>query len=299
MSTLAASVLAVAVMQASPAPSPSPQAAPATPAPAASAAAPAPPMHEKGLPPNDAGAKAALEKSPRHGEWMDVTVPGAAAPLKTWVVYPERKDKAGVVIVIQEIFGLSPWIRSVADQLAADGFIAVAPDFLSGKGPGGGGTDSVSSRDEVVKLVRSLTPEEVTAQLNAVREKATKLPAANGKSATLGFCWGGARSFAYAAAQPALNAAVVFYGTSPDVPALATIKAPVLGLYGGDDARVNATIPPAEAEMKTLGKTFEPHIYDGAGHGFLRQQEGRDGANLKASKEAWPRVVSFLKEHLK
>src|SRR5688572_16047265 len=201
------------------------------------------------LPADAAGARARLAASPRHGEW--VMISAGADSVRAFVVYPERKDKAPVVVVVHEIFGLSPWIRSVADQLAADGFIAVAPDFLSGKGPGGGGTDSVSSRDEVVKLVRSLTPEEVTAQLNAVREKATKLPAANGKSATLGFCWGGARSFAYAAAQPALNAAVVFYGTSPDVPALATIKAPVLGLYGGDDARVNATIPPAEAEMKT------------------------------------------------
>ena len=293
MSVLVASVVAAALVQA-PAPSPSP----AAPSPAASAA-PAPPIHEKGLPPNDAASKAALEKSPRHGEWMEVTVPGGGAPLRAWVVYPERKDKAGVVIVIQEIFGLSPWIRSVADQLAADGFIAVAPDFLSGRGPGGGGTDAFTSRDDTVKAVRELTPDQVTAQLNAVRDNAMKLPAANGKSATLGFCWGGARSFAYATTQPALNAAVVFYGTSPDAPALATIKAPVLGLYGGDDARVNATIAPAEAEMKKLGRTYEPHVYDGAGHGFLRQQEGRDGANLKASQQAWPRVVSFLKEHLK
>jgi carboxymethylenebutenolidase len=297
MSVLVASVLAAALVQSpAPSPSPSPAAAPASPA---ASAAPAPPIHEKGLPPNDAASKAALEKTPRHEEWMDVALPGGGPPLRTWVVYPERKDKAGVVIVIHEIFGLTPWIRSVADQLAADGFIAVAPDFLSGRAPGGGGTDAFTSRDDTVKAVRDLTPDEVTARLNAVRDSAIKLPAANGKSATLGFCWGGARSFAYAGAQPALNAAVVFYGTSPDAPALATVKAPVLGLYGGDDARVNATIAPAEAELKKLGRTYEPHVYDGAGHGFLRQQEGRDGANLKASQQAWPRVVSFLKQHLK
>jgi carboxymethylenebutenolidase len=175
----------------------------------------------------------------------------------------------------------------------------VAPDLLSGHGPGGGGTESAGSRDDVVKLIRTLTPEEVTARLSAVRDYAIKLPASNGKSATIGFCWGGTTSFAYATAQPGLNAAVVFYGTSPDAASLARIKAPVLGHYGGDDARVDATIPPAEAEMKKLGKTYEPHVYEGAGHGFLRAQDDRDGANLKATKQAWPRTISFLRDQLK
>jgi carboxymethylenebutenolidase len=246
------------------------------------------------LPPGDDAAKAALNTSPRHGEWVSVKA-GNGEPIQTWVVYPERKDKAGVVIVIHEIFGLSDWIRAVADRLAAEGFIAVAPDMLSGEGPGGGGTDSVPSRDDVVKLVRGLTPEKVSARLNAVRDYATKLPAANGKSATVGFCWGGSQSFAYAAEQPALNAAVVYYGTAPeDASALARIKAPVVGFYGGDDARVGATIPSTEAEMKRLGKSYEPNIYEGAGHGFLRQQDGRDGANLKATQQAWPRTIAFL-----
>ncbi|HYO14737.1 MAG TPA: dienelactone hydrolase family protein [Thermoanaerobaculia bacterium] len=262
------------------------------------AAAPAPAPRNENLPPSEEQAKAALEKSPRHGEWVDIKT-ASGTPIRTWVVYPERKDKAGVVIVIQEIFGLTDWIRGVADQLAKEGFIAVAPDMISGLGPNGGGTESVPSRDDVVKLVRGLTPEEATARLNAVHDWAVKLPAANGKSATIGFCWGGARSFAYAAAQPALDAAVVYYGTSPEAAGLAKIKAPVLGLYGADDARVNATIEPAQAEMKKLGKTYEPNIYDGAGHGFLRQQDGRDGANLKATQQAWPRTVAFLREHLK
>jgi carboxymethylenebutenolidase len=271
--------------------------APAAPSPSAPAT-PAPPR-DPNLPAGEETAKAALESSPRHGEYVDVKVEGGKAPIRTWVVYPERKDKAGVVIIIHEIFGLSDWIRAVADQLAREGFIAVAPDLVSGHGPGGGGTASAASRDDVVKLVREITPDEATAGLNAVRDYAMKLPAANGKTATIGFCWGGARSFAYAAAQPALNAAVVYYGTSPDAPALATIKAPVLGLYGGDDARVNATIPPAEAEMKKLGKTYEPHIYDGAGHGFLRGQSQREGANLKATAQAWPRTIAFLRAQLK
>jgi len=266
----------------------------ATAAPAAQAPAPRDPA----LPAAEETAKAQLETSPRHGEWVDVKVPGSATPIRTFVVYPERKDKAPVVVVIHEIFGLSDWIRGVADQLARDGFIAVAPDLLSGKGPNGGGTDAVASRDDVVKLVRGLTPEEVVAGLNAVRDYAVKLPAANGKSATVGFCWGGSTSFNYAAAQPALNAAVVYYGSSPDAAKLAAIKAPVLGLYGGNDARVNATIEPASAEMKRLGKTYEPNIYDGAGHGFLRQQSGQDGSNLKATQQAWPTMLAFLRKNL-
>ncbi|HSK79471.1 MAG TPA: dienelactone hydrolase family protein [Thermoanaerobaculia bacterium] len=269
------------------------------PKPTPSAPATAPAARDENLPPSDAQAKAALEKSPRHGEWVDIKLPGGGTPIRTWVVYPERKEKAGVVIVIQEIYGLSDWLRGVADQLARDGFIAVAPDLISGMGPNGGGTDSVASRDEVVKLVRALTPEEATARLNAVHDYAAKIPAGNGKTATIGFCWGGARSFSFAATEPDLDAAVVYYGTSPEAAELAKIKAPVLGLYGEDDARVNATIPPAEAEMKKLGKTYEPHIYKGAGHGFLRQQDGREGANLKAAQEAWPRTIAFLREHLK
>jgi len=265
---------------------------------AASAVSPPAAARDDSLPPSEQDAKAALERSPRHGELVDVKAP-SGGPVKTWIVYPERKDKAGVVIVIHEIFGLSDWVRGVADQLAREGFIAVAPDLISGHGPGGGGTDSAGSRDDVVKLIRGLTPEEVTLRLNAVRDWAIKLPAANGKSATIGFCWGGGQSFAYAAAQPGLNAAVVYYGTSPDAPALAKIRAPVLGLYGGDDARVDATIAPAEAEIKKLGKIYEPHIYEGAGHGFLRAQADRDGANAKAARQAWPRTVSFLRDNLK
>jgi carboxymethylenebutenolidase len=266
---------------------------------AASAAPAAPAPRDEKLPPAEDQAKEALNKSPRHGELVDVKLAGGPA-IKTWIVYPERKDKAGVVIVIHEIFGLSDWIRGVADQLAKEGFIAVAPDLLSGKGPNGGGTESAASRDDVVKMVRELKPDETTARLNAVREWAIKLPAANGKSGTVGYCWGGSASFAYASAQPGLNAAVVYYGTAPtDEAAIAAIKAPVLGNYGGDDARVGATVAPTEAAMKKAGKSYEPHTYDGAGHGFLRQQSGKDGANMKATQQAWPRTIAFFKENLK
>lgn len=245
------------------------------------------------LPPAEENAKARLEKSPRHGEYVDIKVSGV--PIRTWVVYPERRDKAPVVIVIHEIFGLSDWIRAVADQLAAEGFIAVAPDLVSGKGPNGGGTDSVSSRDDVVNLVRKLTPDEVVTRLNAVRDYALGIPAGNKKVSTVGFCWGGSTSFSYATKQAGLSAAVVYYGTSPETPSLAQVKAQVLGLYGADDARVVSTVDPAKQEMQKLGKSYEVHIYDGAGHGFLRDQNGRNGANRKASEQAWPRTVEFIR----
>jgi carboxymethylenebutenolidase len=238
-------------------------------------------------------AKARLEKSSCHGEYATVDVAGT--PVKTWVVYPERKDKAPAVIVIHEIFGLTDWIRAVADQLAADGFIALAPDLLSGKGPSGGGTAAFPDRDAVIAAVSGLPRAEVDARLKAVRAYALGLPAASGKTATVGFCWGGAASFAFAAAEPALDAAVVYYGTPP--PDLSTVKAPVLGLYGGNDARVDTTIEGTTATMAKLGKSYEPHVYVNAGHGFLRAQDNPD--NRKAAEQAWPRTVEFLRERTK
>ncbi|MDB5319293.1 MAG: Dienelactone hydrolase-related enzyme [Phycisphaerales bacterium] len=249
------------------------------------------------LPPGEKEAKARLDASPRHGEWVEIAVPGSDAKMKAFVVYPERKEKAPVVIVIQEIFGLSDWIRSVADQLAADGFIAIAPDLLSG--PAGKGTDALGDRSAVTKAVSGLDPKLVTTMLNATRDYALKIPAANGKTATIGFCWGGGTSFRYATEQPDLNAAVVYYGTSPNAAALEKLKAPVLGNYGGNDNRVNATIKPAEDKVKELKKTYEPNIYEGAGHGFLRQQDGQNGANQKAAEQAWPKTITFLRENTK
>ncbi len=248
-----------------------------------------------GLPADATEAVNRLNASPRHGEWVDVK--DGSDTIRSWVVYPERSDKAPVVIVIHEIFGLTDWVRGVADQFAAEGFIAIAPDLLSGKGPDGGNTDSVDQQG-AVQLVRGLDPGEVVRRLNATAKYATALPAATAKYGSVGFCWGGSTSFRYATAQPGLAGAVVYYGTSPDTAALAKIQAPVLGLYGGNDARVNTTIPDAEAEMKRLGKSFEKEIYEGAGHGFLRQQDGQQGANMKAAKAAWPRTVAFFKKHL-
>lgn len=262
------------------------------------AAGSAPAAPPAAIPPGEVGAKAALETSPRHHEWVDVALSGDAGKLSLFVAFPERKDKAPVVLVIHEVYGLTDWLRAVADRLAADGFIAIAPDMLTGRGPGGGGTEKFSSRDDVVRAVRELTPAQVTAALDAASRYGRALPAATGKLATIGFCWGGAQSFSHATVRAELDAAVVYYGTSPEPSALAALHAPVLGLYGEDDARVNATVGPAEARMKEMGKTFLTATYPGAGHGFLRAQDGRDGANLAAALKAWPATVEFLKKHL-
>ncbi|HVT90388.1 MAG TPA: dienelactone hydrolase family protein, partial [Tepidisphaeraceae bacterium] len=194
---------------------------------------------------NGAAAIAALKASTRHGEWVDVEMPGSETKIKSFVVYPERPDKAGVVIVIHEIFGLSDWVRGVADQLASEGFIAIAPDLVSGMGPGGGGTESLGNN--ATRTVSSLPVDEQFKRLEAVRDYALKIPAANGKIGTVGFCWGGTASFNYAARQPKLNGAIVYYGTAPSKELMARIECPVLGCYGGNDARVTATVEPTKA----------------------------------------------------
>ena len=250
------------------------------------------------IPAGEAEAKAALEKSPRHHEWVNIPVPGSQTKLSSFIVYPERKDKAPVIIVIMEIYGLTDWLRAVTDSLAAEGFIAVAPDLLSGLGPGGGGTEAFASRDDVVKAVSGLSSLQVVTMLDAVKDHAISLPAATQKFATVGFCWGGGQSFHYATVQPKLGAAVVFYGLSPPLEALRATSAPVLGLYGEDDARVVSTVRPAEEKMKELGKIYITHIYKDAGHGFLRAQGERNGANLEASRQAWPAAIQFLRQNL-
>ncbi|MFA6504956.1 MAG: dienelactone hydrolase family protein [Treponemataceae bacterium] len=248
------------------------------------------------LPPAEAGAKDRLNSSPRHGEWARYPAAGGDS-VDAWVVYPERKEKAPVVVVIHEIYGLTDWVRAVADQFAAEGFIAVAPDLLSGKGPGGKGSVGME-KDTATALIRNLGAEEVVKRLDATAEYSKSLPSAATRFAVVGYCWGGGISFAYATARPDLSAAIVFYGTSPAAQSLAAVKAPVLGLYGGNDNRVNATIPAASNEMQRLGKRYETEIYQGAGHGFLRQQDGQNGANMAATEKAWARVVNFLKAEL-
>ena len=255
------------------------------------------------LPADANTATAQLARSPRHGEWQMVRVPGAngaADSVRAWVVYPERATKAPVVLVVHEIFGLTTWVRAVADQLAADGFIAVAPDLLTGK-LASGHPDSLDVQAAVAQI-RRLESAEVQRRLAGVATWAMARPAAAPRYGIVGFCWGGTTSFEHAVAAPALGtslgASVVYYGSSPETASLASVRAPVLGLYGGDDARVNATVPAADSALKARGRTFVAETYPGAGHGFLRQQDGRSGANLEASRRAWPRTVAFFRQQL-
>jgi carboxymethylenebutenolidase len=234
-----------------------------------------------------------LASSPRHAEWVMIRTDNDS--VRAWVVYPERRERAPVVVVIHEIFGLTSWIRGVADQLAADGFIAIAPDLLTGKTrihPDSAGSDAR-------EVIRTLDPDDVHRQLAAVGQHGIRLPAALPRYGVVGFCWGGSASFQHAVRSPAgLGAAVVYYGGSPSPDQLSAVRVPVLGLYGGDDARVNATVPPADSAMRALGKPFTHHTYERAGHGFLRAQEGKEGANMTATRQAWPTTLAFFRRHL-
>jgi carboxymethylenebutenolidase len=238
-------------------------------------------------------ARERIDKSPRHSEWVTVKHDGRS--VETLVVYPESKDKRPVVLIIHEIFGLSDWAQELADEVAAAGYIAVAPDLLSGMAPNGGRTKDFPS-GAVVEAVSKLPPDQVTADLNAAADYAIKIPASNGKLFVAGFCWGGGQSFRFATNRADLSAAFVFYGPPPDTASMARITAPVYGFYAGDDARIGATIPATIAAMKAAGKTYEPVTYNGAGHGFMRAGEAPDAApgNAKAREDAWARWKTLL-----
>jgi carboxymethylenebutenolidase len=238
-------------------------------------------------------AKAALAKSPRHSEWVTVKHDGRS--VDTFVVYPESKDKRPVVVIIHEIFGMSDWVQDLADQVAAAGYIAVAPDLLSGMGPDGGRSSSFAE-GKTMEAVSKLNPDQVTADLNAAADYGNRIPASNGKLFVGGFCWGGGQTFRFATNRGDLAAAFVFYGPPPDKDAMARIKAPVYGFFAGNDARIGAMIPDAITNMKAAGKSFEPVTYDGAGHGFMRAGEAPDAkdADKKARTEAWERWKILL-----
>lgn len=241
-------------------------------------------------------AKARLEKSPRHLEW--VKVKQGKREVNSFLAFPEVKDKATAVVLIHEIFGLTDWVRGVADQLAEAGYITIAPDLLSGTGPSGGGTSELGGSDGVRKAISSLPPDQITADLNAVVEYVSKLPACNGKVIVGGFCWGGSQSFRFATNNKDIRAALVFYGTGPVQESdIARINCPVYGFYGGNDARVTSTVSESANLMKKAGKTYEPVTYEGAGHGFMRAGEAPDASNdnKNAHDQAWRRWKELLK----
>ncbi len=238
---------------------------------------------------------AALAHSPRHHEWVELE--RGERKLRCFVVFPEVATKASAVLVIHENKGLTDWVRSVADGLAAAGFIAVAPDLLSGTGPRGGDTASFESADLATKALYALEPEQVRGDLDVAAAYARKLDACDGKLSVAGFCWGGAQAFAYAAHAKGLHASFVFYGSAPkDDELLAKIECSVYGFYGENDARITSTVADTSAAMKKAGKRFEATIYPGAGHGFVRAGEAQDAsdANKKARAQAWNRWIELL-----
>ena len=275
-----------------------------------------------------AWARAALDTSPRHGEFVTLTE-ASGRKLQVWVVYPQVKDKAPVVVMIHEIFGLSDWAREMADEVAAAGYIVVEPDLLSGFGPPAGampapasgspldhasmqmgqgsagaamvpatpgGTAAFPDQSAVVKAVSSLPDTQVLTDLDTAADYGKKLPSANGKLFVAGFCWGGGKSFLFATHRGDLSAAFVFYGPPPPAALMKNITAPVYGFYAGNDARISSTIPQTEADMKAAGKTYDPVVYDGAGHGFMRAGEApdADAANSAARAQGFRRLVSLL-----
>src|ERR1700758_1795844 len=230
-----------------------------------------------------------LNSSPRHGEWVDLK--SGDRTIKAFVVYPERKDKAPAVLVISEIFGLTDWVRSLCDELAESGVIAIVPDLHGGQ--------KFEDLDAARKATYALPKEQVKTDLDATANYALKIPACSGTLAVCGFCWGGGVTFAYANENPKLKAAYSFYGTAPDSPdKVKNIACPVYGFYAENDERVNATIPKAEELMKAAGRKYEPVIYKGAGHGFMRSGEPADPAvreaDKKARDEAWARWRKLL-----
>jgi carboxymethylenebutenolidase len=237
-------------------------------------------------------AKQAVEHSPRHREW--VTVKSGARNVNAYVAYPESKSKATAIVVIHEIFGMSDWVQMVTDEFAAAGYIAIAPDLLSG-------VSGLADQNAIGKAIRDLPPDQITADLNAVADYVSKLPSANGKIAVAGFCWGGGQSFRFATNRPSLGAALVFYGPGPDsAEAIAAIRAPVYGFYAGDDMRIGATVPKTQEMMKAAGKSYDVVTYPGAGHGFMRAGDAPSSddphyvANKKARDESWTRLKKIL-----
>jgi len=241
-------------------------------------------------------AKAKLAKSPRHQEW--VKLKHGDREVNCFVVYPEVKDKATTIVLIHEIFGLTDWAEEMADEFAAEGFIVIAPDLIWGSVTNGGTEELIRSGGNVGRAIQALPPDQITADLTAAVDYVTNIPAANGKVVVAGFCWGGGQSFRFAANNQKVKGAFVYYGTPPTASDMAKINCPVYGFYGGNDARVTATVPTATTQMKAAGKTYEPVTYDGAGHGFMRAGEAPDAsdANKKARDAGFQRTVETLKK---
>jgi carboxymethylenebutenolidase len=231
-----------------------------------------------------------LDAVTTHGEWVHIR--RGADSIRAYVAYPERKTKAPAVIVIHEIFGLTNWEPTVADRLAGQGYVAIVPDLLSSRFG-----MSPASSDSGRKLIAQLAPDSITADLDATYGYVNGLPAVERDHiGTIGFCWGGGENFRYATNNPRLKAVVVCYGPPPDSAAMSRIGAPILGVYGESDARIDQTLPGVAATLKALGKSYEYDIYPGTGHGFLKP--GRQGSDGPQVERAWSRIMGFYAKKL-
>lgn len=240
--------------------------------------------------------KERLENSMRHHEWVEVPY-GDGEKIRCFVVFPEVSESADSVIVIHENRGLTDWVRAVGDRLAEEGFVALCPDFLTGKGPGGGGTESFATSDDARTAIYELDAEKITQALKAIVPYLRGLPSTTDRVSTAGFCWGGAQTFRFATNEPTLHSAHVWYGSPPEE-GFDRIECPVYGYYGENDNRINSSIEATVEKMKAAGKTYEPVIYDGVGHAFLRAGMGEtpSDAEKKADTESWTRLVGLLKD---
>ena len=266
------------------------------------------------LPPSNNEAKARLEASPRHGEWVKIAwEPGSSDSLMAWIVYPSTTNAhAPVVVVVHEIFGLSTWVRGVADQVAADGYIAIAPDLLSRVR--GGPTTVEMSGDSARRIIGGVNTAERTRGITAAARYAMSQPSAAQRYAVIGYCWGGSTVWAYAVngGIPGYSGGVAYYGLPymnekvPNGDSLAKITKPVMLLSGAKDTRIGTAMPAVDSAMKALGKSYVGINYPGAIHGFLRAQDdpkpqrdvAEEQANLAATKDAWPRTLEFLRRNL-
>jgi len=273
-----------------------------------------------GLPASNSNAAARLAASPRHGEWVKIAwEPGSPDSLMAWIVYPTTtRAKTPVVVVVHEIFGLSTWVRGVADQVAADGFIAIAPDLLSRVR--GGPTSVELPGDSARKIISGVNTAERNKGITAAANYAMSQPSAAPKYGVIGYCWGGSTTWGAAVNNgKGFSGGVAFYGLPymngpvPAADSLAKITQPVMLLSGSKDARIGAAMPAVDSTMKALGKSYSGTNYDGAIHGFLRAQDDPKAAtpqcdeacankeradNLAATKDGWPKTVAFLKKNL-
>ncbi len=244
-------------------------------------------------------ARTMVDKSPRRREW--VTIKHDARAVESVVGYPQSQGKSPAMVVIHEIFGMTDWVENVNDEFAEAGFIAVAPDLLSGMAPNGGRTKDFPPSQggggfgPVGQAIGKLPPDQITADLNAVADYCKSLPNCNGKVCVVGFSWGGSQSFRFATNRKDLSAAFVFYGGGPAQESIANIQAPVYGFYAGNDTRINSSLPQTQEQMKAVGKFYETVIYEGAAHGFMRsgEQPGATEADKKAREAAWVKLKAL------